>query len=361
MYVTPRVDPESYGGRQMLCRLNQDVLKEIYGDYFTLVELDRVRSPRLATVVGAISGHIDGLNRRRIAELLREIKAKRIETLFVDGSNLGALVRSVKTELPTVRVCTFFHNVEVRFFFGSLRQCRSPHALGVLLANYAAERNAVRFSDKIVTLCDSDSWLLRRIYGRSATHVAPIAVRDTLSGPQLPVKSPRPSPYGLFVGGGFYANRAGVAWFVKHVAPRIPIKTCIVGRGFDDMRAELERHGNVELVGEVGNLTPWYLGAHFVIAPIFDGSGMKTKIAEALMFGKQIVGTPHAFAGYDDIVKRAAYLCCSADDFVAAIESSCSRPPTLFDANIRAIYEEKYSIGAHKARLQAILSAWAAR
>ena len=48
-------------------------------------------------------------------------------------------------------------------------------------------------------------------------------------------------------------------------------------------------------------------GAALVIAPIFDGSGMKTKVAEALMHGKHVVGTPEAFSGYAaDIVAAAA-------------------------------------------------------
>ena len=36
-----------------------------------------------------------------------------------------------------------------------------------------------------------------------------------------------------------------------------------------------------------------------MLFPIFEGSGMKLKTCEALMFGKNIIGTPEAFAGYD--------------------------------------------------------------
>ena len=41
------------------------------------------------------------------------------------------------------------------------------------------------------------------------------------------------------------------------------------------------------VVGEVESLAQWYHDAYFVVAPIFDGSGMKTKVAEALMYGKE--------------------------------------------------------------------------
>jgi len=35
-----------------------------------------------------------------------------------------------------------------------------------------------------------------------------------------------------------------------------------------------------------------------VILPIISGSGMKTKTAEALMYGKSIIGIKEAFEGY---------------------------------------------------------------
>lgn len=71
--------------------------------------------------------------------------------------------------------------------------------------------------------------------------------------------------------------------------PRIGLRICIVGHGVEEMRSRLERPGKVEVVGPVDGLDEWYLNARAVVAPIFDGSGMKTKIAEALMFGKRIV------------------------------------------------------------------------
>ena len=178
------------------------------------------------------------------------------------------------------------------FFWAHSDRKRPSTRLAVFLVNYLAERNAVRHSDKIICLSERDSRLLQKVYGRPATHVSPMALEDKLpAGFEQAAKSPQ-EKFALFVGGVFYANRAGIAWFVEHVVPRIEIKTCIVGRGFEDLRQELERDGKVEVVGAVDHLADWYRDAHFVIAPIFDGSGMKTKVAEALMYGKKIVGTP---------------------------------------------------------------------
>jgi len=306
--------------------------------------------------MGAFNGHIDGLTRPLIQNALQRIQRELVGKVFIDGSNLGEFVKAVKRSFPTVEVVTFFHNVEARFFLGSLNQARSMRALAVLAVNYFAERKSVRFSDKIICLSERDSHLLRRIYGRAATHISPMAMQDKLPTDLDRAVCRKGEEFLLFVGGAFYANRAGISWFVEHVVSRIGIKTCIVGRGFEDIKYELERAGKVEVVGAVDCLDEWYREARFVIAPIFDGSGMKTKVVEALMYGKKIIGTPEAFSGYEDVAEQAGWCCTTADEFVDAIAYAQSEITLGFDPQLRGIYEEKYSLPAARERLAKILS-----
>ena len=319
LLVTKKLDPAPAGGRELLCSLNFDALKALYGDRLRLFELPAGRLHGARAYLNAFRGHIDGLNADTIDAAMRTIQSENVSKVFVDGSNLGGFVAELKRRHPRVEVTVFFHNVEARFFWGSLRMQKNLRALAVLVANALAERKAVRFSDKRVCLSERDSRLLRRLYGRAATHISPMALQDKLPTDLDRSLRTKGEEFILFVGGAFYANRAGISWFVEHVVPRIGIKTCIVGRGFEDIKHELERAGKVEVVGAVDRLAEWYRDARFVIAPIFDGSGMKTKVAEALMYGKKIVGTPEAFSGYEDIVDRAGWRCATADEFVDAI------------------------------------------
>lgn len=355
MLLTKPLQATPSGGREKLCKLNHDALRDVYGEQLVLFELPPRTRRRPGSGVDVLRGHIDGLDHAVIARALEIIQTRNVGKVFVDGSNLGGFVERVKQRFPRVEVSTFFHNVEARFFLGALRQSRTPRALAVLVANYLAERKSVRHSDKIICLSDRDSRLLRKLYGRGATHLSPMALRDEL--PKDMGSSPGRSGerFALFVGGVFYANRAGVAWFVEHVVPRLDIKLCVVGRGFEGFKQELERPGKVEVIGAVDSLAQWYRDAHFVIAPIFDGSGMKTKIAEALMHGKKVVGTPEAFSGYEDVAYRAGRICASADDFVAAIEEIDTIVKAPFDDELRATYEAKYSYPAAKMRLERIM------
>jgi len=355
MLLTPKLQASFSGGRELLCKLNHDALKEIYGDRLVVFELQRQQLKGLKPIVNAIRGHIDGLNEAVIGKALQTIRSENISKLFVDVSNLGGFVAVAKKRFPKLEISTFFHNVEARFFLGSLKQARSLRALAVLIVNYVAERKSARYSDKIICLSERDSGLLQATYGRGATHVAPMAMQDKVPTGFAQRSSDSSEKFALFVGGSFYANRAGISWFAANVAPRVDIKTYVVGRGLDDLKPQLEIEGKVVVVGAVDSLAEWYANAHFVIAPIFDGSGMKTKVAEALMFGKKIIGTPEAFSGYNEVVDRAGWVCATSDDFVAAFWQAESEITRSYDPALRTSYEDNYSYPAARSRLAEIL------
>jgi glycosyltransferase involved in cell wall biosynthesis len=357
MLVTSALHAAPTGGRELLCKLSFDTLKSLYGDGLVLVELPRVRPRSLRQVVRAFRGHIDGLDTDSISAALALIDSESVDKVFVDGSNLGEFVRAAKARFPRVEVITFCHNVEARFFLGAFRQSKSLRSLAVLVTNYLAERKAVRCSEKLVALSNRDSLQLHGLYGRAATHVVSMALQDQLQRyGSLRTRSDHSTErYALFVGGVFYANQAGITWFVEHVVPRIEVKVCIVGRGFERMRQTLQRDGKVEVVGAVESLADWYLNADFVVAPIFDGSGMKTKVAEALMFGRKVIGTPEAFSGYETIADEVGVVCSSEDEFVAAINGFDTSLDGSSEQELRAIYEAEYSQDAFKRKMARVL------
>ena len=353
LLITAQMPDVPSGGRALLSRLIHDAMFEIFESFLVVFELRPRSLTGIRALTSAFRGHIDGIDDSTIYRVVRVIQEMSVGKVLIDGSNLGTLAAAIKTQCPGVEVSTFFHNCEARFFFGAFRQYRSLWSLGVLIANYLAERRAVRCSDKLICLSERDSALLRSLYGRAATHVSAMAMRDQLPSPLTDAPlTPEYGKYALFVGGTFYANQQGIEWFVEHVARHIAIKIYIVGKGFEQFSERLQRNGNVEVIGAVQCLVPWYLGAHFVIAPIFDGSGMKTKVAEALMFGKRVVGTPEAFSGYEPVADRVGTVCETATQFISAVEREAGRPFVGIDPELRSIYEERYSFNAACDRLE---------
>ncbi len=343
LLVSPLADDAPPGGRAMLARAHRAALRDLFGDDLLTYRVDGAASGPLASVA---HGHIDGVSAASLSRIVDLIRRHGIAQLFLDGSNLGAVAREVRRAGIDVRIVTFFHNVEARFFLGALRDRPGARAAGILAANWRAERWATRYSDTIVCLNVRDGELLQRWYGRRADAILPLVMTNR------PVAAEPRAPGGdfvLFVGGGFYANRAGVAWFSRHVAPRIGVRTVVVGRDMPSL-------AGIDVIGAVEDLAPWYRDARLVIAPIFDGSGMKTKVAEALMHGKRVVGTPEAFTGYAPAVITACRLAGDAAGFVAAIAATLADDPPPFDPAMRALFDRFHSPQAARAGLAAIMT-----
>jgi glycosyltransferase involved in cell wall biosynthesis len=356
LLLTNTLDESPNGGRELLCKLNFESLSGLYADDLVLFELEQTSPSGPTQLYRSFRGYIDGLSPAVIAELLGRILREGVGTVFIDGSNLGKAAKCIRKAFPEIKIITFFHNVETVFFWGGFLQNKGPRALAVCIINFIAERKAVRFSDRLICLSERDSAMLKKVHGRAATDVSAIALKD--SHRQEPESAPAPGAerYALFVGGVFYANLSGIAWYSRHVAPHIGIKTYVVGRGFEKYRDELERHGNIQVIGGVDSVAPWYEGAEFVVAPIFGGSGMKTKVAEALMFGKIVIGTPESFSGYENIVNRAGCSCETAEEFITAIEAVSAMHKPGFDRELRTRFLEQYSCEAARKRIAGIMS-----
>jgi len=356
MLLTNTLDESPNGGRELLCRLNYESLHELYGGDLVLHELEKASPAGLLQMYLAFRGYIDGLNPAVITGILHRIREQDIGTVFIDGSNLGKAAQCIRKAFPGIKIVTFFHNVEAVFFWGAFKQKAGMRALAVCLVNYIAERKSVRCSDRLIALSRRDSTMLQNVYGRPATDTSAIILKDIYLARARTPQARQNESYALFVGSVFYANLSGIQWYAKHVAPALNIKTVVLGRGFENYKAELERHGNVEVIGEVDSVEPWYADAAFVVAPIFGGSGMKTKVAEALMFGKIVVGTPEAFSGYENIIKRSGCVCETAEDFITAIEAVGTMQGLGFDAELRDLYLQDFSCNAAMQRLKHIMA-----
>ncbi|MGE5722830.1 MAG: glycosyltransferase family 4 protein [Sphingomonadales bacterium] len=350
LLITARPAGPPRSGRARLSQLHRRCLQVIAGDDLLVHELDPLPLPGRRSPLNIASGSIDGVSRAAERAIVARIEGDRVGRAFLDGSNLGRLARTIKRAAPSVELLCFCHNVEAHYYWGALKARKSTLALGVLIANFVAERMAVRFSDRLLALSPRDSEGFRRLYGRAATDLLPMAMEDQLPSDWRERRAGREGDYVLFVGDGAYANRDGMAWYVDEVAPGSPLATRIVGRGFEG----LARPG-VALAGSVDELADWYFGAKAAIAPLFDGSGMKTKVAEALMFGKRILGTSEAFSGYEAVAGQAGWRCDTAGEFLAALRELETMSPPRLDPALRALYETHYSYEPALARLRAIL------
>ena len=159
----------------------------------------------------------------------------------------------------------------------------------------------------------------------------------------------------MFLGAYFPANVEGIEWFVKNVLPRVNIRMQIVGKGMDKLKEADWMRPDIEVLCNVPDLEPLFEAADIMVLPIFKGSGMKVKTCESLMYGKNIIGTPEAWSGYELDYSKAGACVIAPDEFVAAIEDFCRHPRPRFNAYSRDIFVSQYSADRMVARFRAVL------
>lgn len=348
LFIYPDHMNKGVGGREQLSLLHRGALSVLLGDEFHEFALSQSGTSPWP----ALTGQVDGATKRNLTAILAQIDALGINSVWLDGTNLGWLARAIKRERLAITIISFAHNVEAAFFASALRRRPGVRPMAVLLANWIAERMAAQSSDRLIALNSRDGEQFERLYGRTADALLPMALAAPAIEPHAPVQLP--PQYLLFVGGGFYANRDGIIWYAENVAPRLSIKTLVVGHGMEDIRDQLETQPSMALIGKVDSLRPYYQGAEAVVAPIFAGSGMKTKVAEAWMFGKRVIGTSEAFVGYEPV--EGCLVCRDADDFVKAIDTTIAEPGEPFVDRLKTAFARSHSFDALRQGVAKILA-----
>ena len=116
----------------------------------------------------------------------------------------------------------------------------------------------------------------------------------------------------LFVGTGSYTPyRRGLAWFVREALPRIEELTPVLLEVVGDPPARAVEAPAVRYVGRVPSVEPFYAASHAVVVPVFEGSGTRLKILEAMAYGRPVISTGLGAEGLP-VVAGEHYL--AADD-----------------------------------------------
>ncbi len=344
LYISNDYSSKNYGGRQNLSFLLQKIFRKILGKKFFIFKLRKVSKNNIFDLISdSLASNIDGINKVTKKNVIKLIKKNKIKYVFIEGSNLGSLCKHIKLYDNTIKIIVFFHNVETKFFFDSFIYKKTFHSLGVLIANYLAERKSCFYSDKSIVLTKYDKNLIYKIFYRKVNYVLPLILEDKKKKISK-IKIKKNKKYLLFVGSAFYANLNGITWFVKEVLPRVDFNLAIIGRDFEKFK-KLLKNKKIIFLGGTKDINTWYEHANLIISPIFSGSGMKSKVGEAMMFGKKILGTQKSFIGYEKVKSKIGVECNDSQKFIQEIKKMQSRKKTYF-SNIRKLYKINYSFEA---------------
>lgn len=343
LYIATELSKISSGGDQINHR-NRLLLKSIFKEEFKEISLKS--NGKIATILNLFIYCLECLSPSSILRIILYIKKNNINNVFLASSKYGVLSLMLRFCFPNIKITVFFHNVEHWYqqeLLKSNNTLRNHIITHIVKTN---ERLSVRTASDCWVLNERDDALLKSIYNKSSSLILPTSLDDLLvENVKKNVRANERFTL-LFVGINFFANVDGVKWFIDKVLPRIDCKLIIVGKGMN--KEKFAKKDNIEVLGFVEDLSYYYYIADVVVLPIFSGGGMKTKTAEAMMFGCPVVGTKEAFEGYSFDYWKAGGLCNTDDEFV---ETLCCLKNNIelrkkCAQYVREIFIEKYSYEA---------------
>ena len=298
-----------------------------------------------------LTGYPYYISLKTVDEIICQIHRRKIDIVFIDNSVCGKVLQVIKKKYPNVKIISFFHDIEI---YKMKEDANRIFKLKLLYKTFAKnERLTVLYSDRTVVLNARDRKLFVKAYGKEPDYILPVCIpsHSSYSKEYYHIKNTKLRL--LFVGVDYYPNVNGIRWFINNVMNYLNnyAVLSIVGRGMEKYANEFNS-SSVNTIGTVDNINEYYQQADVIIAPIFQGGGMKVKTGEALMNGKIILGTEESLMGYYEMVP--SYLinriikCNDVESFVNSIKKLFGLEFQSFDKDIYLWAEKKFSYDAQQ-------------
>lgn len=296
-------------------------------------------------------GYFFGLTPKRVREILA--MSEQYDYVFIDRTVFGLLAKKLKKHGYKGRVFCFFHNIEPLYFKAKLGN--KPWRFIITGCVRRNDRWSCQYADTVISLNTRDGKLVANHYGRYPDTIMALALDDKYDRKEYPVGMTARKPLCMCVAAYFKPNCDGIDWFIKNVYPHVDIRLRIVGKGMVKMKENYNIPSDVEIISDVPDLVPYYEEADIMTIPLFQGSGMKVKTCESLMYGKNLIASDEALEGYELNYDRMGGKCNTADEFIRTIQSFIDSPRPKYNSYNREVFLEKYSTESMMDAFKAIL------
>ncbi len=245
-----------------------------------------VRLPTLAWQVSVFWAELRAL-------AVDEIRQNRPDVIGIEHDNAAHWIDDLPAEIPAVLV---LQNVGRHYY-----ESRARSASGVRAAWFAAEARRFARHDgrwlpryaRLIAVSDDDAADLRK------TLDVPVeVVPNGVASDELTPLPPSPEPETLLFTGTLShpPNEDGIRWFAESIWPRIRsrrpgARLLVVGRDAPVGVRALDGQSDIEVVGAVPDMAPYFARATAVVVPLRSGGGTRLKILEAFACERAVVST----------------------------------------------------------------------
>lgn len=315
-------------------------LKEVFGESNVCERyvLDEAEKRTVWDYVKAVClfpfDYHNGLTPKKIKSIVEE--ANNFEYVFINTSVIAIIAKKLKENGYQGIIITHYHNVESIYYDAQMPRWLPGRQIVVRCAAHNDEYGC-KYSDKVITLSQRDTIYLEKHYGRRADAIIGVSMEDKFHPVDETILTGK-RPLCLFIGAYSLPNNKGVLFFVQKVLPHVDVEFKVVGKDMGKLKKENACMKDIEVISDAPDLRPYFEEADFMILPVFDGSGMKIKTCESLMYGKNIIGSDETFEGYDLDAEKAGGRCNSAQEYIDCIKRYAASPTTRFNAYSRNIF-----------------------
>lgn len=243
------------------------------------------------------------LSKKRVARLTSMIRDAGADVVIMGDTYMSELIPALRK--LDVRIVIDTHNVESNVHRLVARNARS---LGERLANYLLYRNTLavekryfHLADQIWAISEEDAECYRKQFGLRNVYAIPSSL-DLTRYARHHDEEPNSIVYTGYY--SYWPNADAALRFIEISrqlkARGVEHKLYLVGRSpTPRMLEEAAGHEQIAITGEVPDIRPYIGKAAVFGVPLLAGSGVKTKMLEAMAMGKAIVTSPIGAQGLE--------------------------------------------------------------
>lgn len=295
----------------------------------------------------------------------KKIDWDKYDIVFLEFSKFVFVAKAAKKY--NKKLIVRIHNVEKDYAKNLLKVNFNLENILIYFFRAIHEKRIVKLADKLIVLTRNDKKGIIESYKlneaeKDKIEIIPICVLNKITLKSLTQKIEKKIKKNLLITATLCRgpNYYGIKWFIKNIWTNIlqDYTLTIAGAYPNNELIKLCEKKDINLISNPENMKFYFLNAFLYIAPIFFGTGMKVKIAEALSFGLPILGTSHSFIGYNIKNGINGFVTNDKKDFIDILQFMNTLPYKKY-INLRKkiyrFYISNYSLDSSKKEFKRIL------
>ncbi|MCE7597873.1 glycosyltransferase family protein [Vibrio fluvialis] len=329
----------------IICKKNKSNIEEVLPSRYGNLRLYQLNRTLFSDVMSRFFFQMSFLS-FYLRTILTIIKDENPDVIYIHGTKHGALIKIIKLLHNDIPIVLLTDNVEQVLYekLYKLSKFKIRSYFELMMIKYS-EKLSLKYSSVISYITQTDQNISKSLYEvRCKTFLWPVTIFNDIE--QVGDGCVNKQSYGLFTGSFRFLPNIEACKEIVSIFKNKSTEIKIAGLDAMKLNDFTKDYENIELISNPNDfeMRKIFEEALFFISMVKSGSGMKTKVAEALKYGLPVLGTEHSFIGYEDIFGEDVIMLMkddtSLDKFLSYIYSA---DYSALRKKCHSLYKEFYS------------------